>query len=89
MRAQTLVYSEKFKRQFSKLPRVLQEKTLQQLETFQKTPFHPGLRLHKLSGILDGLWSVSVNLKYRVIVKFHPNGDAQLISVGTHAIYER
>lgn len=89
MRIQTLVYSEKFKRQFSKLPRVIQEKALQQLEIFEKTPFHPSLRLHKLSGILEGLWSISVNLKYRILIKFQHQGDAQLISIGTHAIYEK
>ncbi|MEO6032502.1 MAG: hypothetical protein ABIP61_11470 [Burkholderiaceae bacterium] len=39
------------------------EKTLALL---QLNPQHPSLRLHKLSGRLQGVHSVSVNLSYRI-----------------------
>ena len=31
-----------------------------------KNPFHPSLRLHALEGRLQGLFSIGLNLKYRI-----------------------
>lgn len=41
-------------------------KTLQLLEA---NPFHPGLRLHSLSGRFEGLHAVSINLAFRVTLE--------------------
>ncbi|NDP47839.1 MAG: Killer protein [Sulfuriferula multivorans] len=38
----------------------------------------PGLKLHKLTGNLDGFWSVMVSGNWRVIFRFE-NGEARLI----------
>ncbi len=43
------------------------EKTLKLLEL---NPFHPSLRLHKLSGKLSKLYSVSINISYRISIDF-------------------
>lgn len=43
------------------------EKTLQLLEI---NPFHPSLRLHKLSGRLQDVHSVSINRSYRITLEF-------------------
>ncbi len=43
------------------------EKTLQLLEI---NPFHPSLRLHKLSGHLQDVHSVSINRSYRITLEF-------------------
>jgi len=42
------------------------EKTLRLLEL---NPSHPSLRLHKLSGKLDDLYSVSINISYRITLE--------------------
>jgi len=34
-------------------------------------PFHPSLRLHKLSGKLNMLHSVSIDIQYRVTIEFY------------------
>lgn len=38
----------------------------------------PGLKLHKLTGNLDGFWSVAVSGNWRVIFRFE-NGEMALI----------
>lgn len=57
-----VIRDEKFKKLFKKwskrhpdlLP-VFKKK----LELFMKEPYHPSLRTHTLSGILEGLWAFS------------------------------
>jgi mRNA-degrading endonuclease YafQ of YafQ-DinJ toxin-antitoxin module len=41
-------------------------KTLQLLEA---NPFHPSLRLHALGGKYQGVYSVSINLSYRITLE--------------------
>lgn len=38
----------------------------------------PGFRLHKLSGVLTGFWSVTVSGNWRVIFRFE-NGEVELV----------
>lgn len=40
----------------------------------------PSNRLHKLKGKLKGLWSVSINMKYRIIFEF-ANGQANDVQI--------
>ena len=57
-------------------------KTLQLLEL---NPFHPSLRLHKLSGSLADLHSVAINLSYRVTIEFLVAGRQIIpVDVGSH-----
>ena len=61
-------------------------KTLQLLEL---NPHHPSLRLHPLSGKLQALHSVSINLSYRITLALLIQ-DEQIIpvNVGDHdAVY--
>lgn len=62
------------------------QKTLLLLEA---NPQHPSLRLHALSGKLQGLHSVSINLSYRITLELIIR-DKQIvpINVGDHeAVY--
>ena len=57
-------------------------KTLRLLEL---NPFHPSLRLHKLNGKLEKLYSVSINISYRICIDFIINEDKIiLIYIGKH-----
>lgn len=77
-------YRRKAKKFFSKHPDVLSqyEKVLKLLCI---NPQHPSLRLHKLSGKLEGLFSVSINISYRMLVNFVIR-DHQIIpiDIGSH-----
>jgi mRNA-degrading endonuclease YafQ of YafQ-DinJ toxin-antitoxin module len=59
------------------------------LELLELNPHHPSLRLHGLSGRLDGLQSISINLKYRVTIEMIiTENEIVLINVGDHdAVY--
>lgn len=82
-----ILYSNSFKQRFLKLPKNIAEIAIEKEKIFRKNPFHPSLRLHELKGNLNGLWSISVNLKYRIIFKYMKNGDILFISIGKHDIY--
>ena len=58
------------------------EKTLKLLEV---NPFHTSLRLHKLKGRLSSLYSVSINISYRICIDFVIEEDKIiLIDIGKH-----
>ena len=58
------------------------EKTLRLLEL---NPFHPALRLHRLSGPLRNLHSISINISYRITLEFLvEDGKIVLVNVGSH-----
>jgi mRNA-degrading endonuclease YafQ of YafQ-DinJ toxin-antitoxin module len=58
------------------------EKTLKLLEL---NPFHPSLRLHRLSGSLSDLHSVSINVRYRMTLEFIvEDGRIVLVNIGGH-----
>ncbi|MEI8243115.1 MAG: plasmid stabilization protein [bacterium] len=55
------------------------------LELLQLNPFHPSLRLHKLSGPLSDLHSVSINISYRITLEFLVSDTTILpVHVGRH-----
>lgn len=54
-----------------------------QLALFENNPQHPSLRIHKLSGKLTGVWSLSIGLKLRLLY-FIKNGEAWGYLIGTH-----
>jgi len=48
-------------------------------------PAHPSLRVHKLRGKLKGFSSVSINMKYRIVVDFIiVDGVIVLVDIGSH-----
>ncbi len=58
------------------------EKTLKLLEL---NPQHPSLRLNKLSGALSGLYSVSINISYRISIYFLVEDDRIIpVDVDSH-----
>ena len=89
MKIENIYYGKSFEKLFKKLPKKIQLKALEKEKTFRKNAFHPSLRLHKLSGNLEGLWSISVDIKNRIVFSIEENGDVLFISIGTHAIYKK
>jgi mRNA-degrading endonuclease YafQ of YafQ-DinJ toxin-antitoxin module len=63
----------------------LEQQYLKTLKLLEADPFHPSLRIHKLSGRLDGLHSVSINLSYRITLELMINESEIIpVNVGDH-----
>jgi len=72
-------------KKFAKKHPELKQQYLKTLQVLELNPFHPALRLHKLSGRLQDVYSVSINLSYRITIELMIE-DEQIIpiNVGTH-----
>ncbi len=80
----TKSYNQRAQKFIKKHPELLKqyEKTLKLLEV---NPFHPSLRLHELKGKLKGLYSVSINMSYRIVLNFLiTEQDIILINIDSH-----
>lgn len=84
----TLIFSKSYEKRSKKFfnhhPELLSvyEKTL---ILMTKNPFHPSLRLYKLKGSLKSLYSISINMQYRVVIDFLIEDDKILfIDNGAH-----
>lgn len=82
-------YSQKFLKSFEKLDESIKLKSIKQLEMLKQNPFHPSLRLHKLSGLFEWLRSISINMSFRLIFEPMENWDILLISIWNHSIYNK
>ncbi len=55
------------------------------IEILSQDPYHPSLRLHKLQGKLNDFHSISINMKYRIVLDFIIQDDCIiLIDIGSH-----
>lgn len=87
-----LVFTDQYNRRaarFLKRHPQVREQYRKTLLLLQANPHHPSLRLHALSGRLNGLHSVSINLSYRITLELVIR-DRQIvpINVGDHdAVY--
>ncbi len=55
------------------------------IEILSQNPQHPSLRLHKLQGKLSAYHSISINMKYRVVIDFIIQNDVIiLVDIGSH-----
>ncbi len=66
----------------SKSPKAF-ELLKKQLVLFENDSTHPSLRIHKLSGKMHGVWSLSIGLKLRLLF-FVKDGEAWGYAIGTH-----
>ncbi len=77
-------YQKRAKKFFKKHPELL-DRYKKVLFILQSNPEHPSLRLHKLSGKIRDFYSVSINLKYRVILDFVIESNIViLLDIGKH-----
>lgn len=84
-----VVYTPYFVRQFRALEISLQEEVLEKIELFKDKKNHRRLRAHKLTGRLSRRHSFSVNYKIRIVFAYLRKGEAILLAVGSHAVYDR
>lgn len=67
----------------------LEKQYLKTLQLLELNPHHPSLRLHALSGKLNTLHSVSINLSYRITLEILIQDERIIpVNVGDHdAVY--
>lgn len=87
-----LIFTEQYNRRAAKFLKRhpdVENQYVKTLELLEFNPHHPSLRLHGLSGRLDGLQSISINLKYRIVIEMIiTDTEIVLINVGDHdAVY--
>jgi len=55
------------------------------LEILEINPQHPSLRMHRLHGKLNSLYSISINISYRITLEFYfVDKEIILVNVGHH-----
>ncbi|KRP18352.1 MAG: plasmid stabilization protein, partial [Rhodobacter sp. BACL10 MAG-120419-bin15] len=63
----------------------VRDQYLKTLQLMELNINHPSLRLHKLSGRLNGLSSVSINVSYRITLELIiQDKDIIMINIGAH-----
>jgi mRNA-degrading endonuclease YafQ of YafQ-DinJ toxin-antitoxin module len=87
-----LVFTEHYAKRaayFLKRHPDLEKQYLKTLQLLELNPHHPSLRLHALSGKLQALYSVSINLSYRITLELLIQDEQIiLVNVGNHdAVY--
>jgi mRNA-degrading endonuclease YafQ of YafQ-DinJ toxin-antitoxin module len=84
----SLIFTESYNKRAEKFLRKhphLKSVYLKTLQLLELNPHHPSLRLHKLQGKLKDLYSVSINLSYRITFDFLIQDDKiLLINIGDH-----
>ena len=55
------------------------------IELLQHNPNHPSLRIHKLRGKMNKFSSISINIKYRIVIDFIIIANVIiLVDIGSH-----
>ncbi len=77
-------YLKRVKKFIKKHPEILPQYT-KTLKLLEANPYHPSLRLHKLKGKLSELYSVSINISYRISIYFLIDKSRIVpVDIGTH-----
>lgn len=82
-------YTRKFLKKFKRLSEKEKDQVFKTQGLFKENIRHPSLRLHKLSGELYDLRSISVNMRLRMLV--HEENDflnVIFLDIGGHEIYK-
>lgn len=67
----------------------LRNKYYNVIELLEINPFHNSLRLHKLKGTISDFYSVSIDMKYRIIIDFIIEDNRIIpLNIGDHGIYK-
>jgi len=81
----TIRYLPKFKKQYKKLPKKMQDQFDEKIQLFVVDPTLPVLKVHPLKGNFAGYWSMNVNGDVRAL--YIIDGDSIVIFglIGTHS----
>ena len=83
-------YSPMFVRRFNALQEPLQEEAIEKIEQLKNPTNHKSLKVHKLTGSLEGRYGFSVNYKIRILFRYLATKpkEAYLLTIGDHDVYD-
>lgn len=82
-----LVRTNRFRKDFKRLPSEIQERTAKALDLFVSNTRHPSLQVKKMEGAPD-IWELRVTDNYRIT--FQPIHEGVLLRrVGTHNVLRK
>ena len=84
-----IIYTKVFISQYKKLSPKVKIEAEGKEKIFNKNPFDPRLKTHKLTGKLRGRWSFRLDYKNRIVVTFNGKNEVWFLAVGSHDIYKR
>ena len=84
-----IFYSPQFKREYRKLSDIIKDKAEKKEKIFRINPLDQRLKTHKLGGRLIGLWSFSIDYRYRIIFEFISRENITFHAIGDHSIYKK
>ena len=82
-----LLRTERFKRDFKRLPREIQTRTAKALALFLSNPRHPSLHVKRMEGA-PSIWELQVSQNCRLTFQFEQE-SILLRRIGTHDILNR
>ena len=86
----TLLFTAQYEKRaarFLKHHPELEKQYLKTLQLLEMNPHHPSLRLHSLSGKLQGLHSISINLSYRITLELLiQHEEIMPVNIGDHDV---
>ncbi len=77
-----LIYSSRFKKDYKKLSKELQEAVNSKLKLFIKNISHPSLRTKKIQGSKND-FELSINMNFRIVWQYAED-KIYLKAIGTH-----
>ena len=83
----TINLSSQFRNALKKLARKKPEIVvivIEKILLFNSSINHPSLKLHKLSGDLKHLWSVSIEYDVRMVFRYTNDGNILFVDIGSH-----
>jgi mRNA-degrading endonuclease RelE of RelBE toxin-antitoxin system len=76
-----------FRKQYSQLPRPVQQLARKAYQKFRQDPYHPSLHFKRVHA-LKPLYSVRINLEYRA-VGIQEKNEIVWFWIGTHTKYDK
>jgi len=84
-----LLFKKTFKKQYRTLQPGVKRACDERISLFTKSPFHPLLNNHPLSGKWKGCRSINITGDYRTIYQEEDIGVVRFLVIGTHSeLYE-
>ena len=77
--------TKKFDKKLKKQPKKIQEEFKKRIKIFMLGTNHPLLKIHKLSGKLQNLWSFNLSADVRIIFDKSQKDTVILVDIGTHS----
>ena len=79
-----IIYADEFVKQFKRLPKSIQHRALKQESIFKENQLHPSLHTEKLVPRSRQLWSMRVDIKYRIIFRYYDESAVYFLAIGEH-----